>query len=167
MCGCYRRESKTRRISCPVMSPHGTRTGAQAATRLWQQPIPALPRAAVALSSFRLCLFLEHAPHSPHSPHSPLHTSSSTSIACNLSSAICAPPAVILHLTARALGSQCLFIVTNSTRPQRAFHPGLGPLHSLPASPTARPILQFASVLATHPAGCQSCHRLSASSHSH
>jgi hypothetical protein len=106
----------------------------------------------------------------PSLPSLPSHsspTSSSTSIACNLSPAICAPPAVILHLTARPLCSQCLFIVTHSTRPQRAFHPGLGPLHSLPASPTARPILQFASVLATHPVGCQSCHRLSACSHSH
>jgi hypothetical protein len=114
-----------------------------------------------------VCLFLEHAPRTPHSPHSPLHSSSSTSIACELSSAICAPPTVILNLTARALGSQCLFITTHSTQSQRAFHPGLGPLHSLPASPTARPILQFASVLATHPVGCQSCHRLSRCSHSH
>jgi hypothetical protein len=142
--------------------------GAQAATRLWQRPIPALPRAAVALSSFRLWLFLEHAPRSPRTPHTPhTPTSSSTSIACKPSSTICAPPAVILHLTARALGSQCLFIITHSTRSQRVFHPGLGPLHSLPVSPTARPFLQFASVLATHPVGCQSCHRPTACSHSH
>jgi hypothetical protein len=114
-------------------------------------------------------------PHSPHSltpslPSLSSHsspTSSSTSIACNPSSAICAPPAVILHLTARALGSQCLFLITLHG-PNARFTLAWGLCTaSLPASPTARPILQPAPVLATHPVGYQSCHRLSACSHSH
>jgi hypothetical protein len=58
-----------------------------------------LPRAAVALSSFRACLFLEHAPHSPHSltlltllPHQLLHVNRLQPIPRHLCSTSCHPP---------------------------------------------------------------------------
>jgi hypothetical protein len=113
---------------------------------------PCLPRAAVALSSFRACLFLEHAPHSPHSltpltpltpltlfPHQLLHINRLQPILRHLCSTSCHPPS---HRTCPGFP---VSVPHHSTRPQRAFHPGLGPLHSLPPRFADRP---------THPAAC-------------
>jgi hypothetical protein len=177
----YRRESTTRRRrlrsgrlrnSCLVMSPHGTRPGAQAATRLWPQPIPAscrscsflLPRVFILRTRSALPS-LPSLPHSPHTPPPPAPPRQSPATY---------PPPSVLHQLSSSISSHVPWVpsVCSSSPtlhgPNARFTLAWGLCTaSLPASPTARPILQPAPVLATHPVGCQSCHRLSACSHSH